>query len=59
VASGREIEEADSMLLVDALIYEPMPYRSALEDGCTHVLVLRTWPDDHALPQSFMRIFEK
>jgi predicted acylesterase/phospholipase RssA len=59
---GREEENeenVESMLLVDALIYEPIPYRSALEDGCTHVLVLRTWPDDHALPQSFMRIFEK
>jgi len=31
--------------MVDALIYEPIPYRSAVNDGCTHVLVLRTWPD--------------
>lgn len=22
--------------MVDALLYEPIPYRSALEDGCTH-----------------------
>ena len=26
---------------VDALIYEPVPYRSAIDLGCTHVLVLR------------------
>ncbi|KAG5184415.1 acyl transferase/acyl hydrolase/lysophospholipase, partial [Tribonema minus] len=29
----------------DALIFEPMPYRSAAADGCTHVVVLRTRPD--------------
>ena len=32
-------------LLADAQLYEPLPYRSALADGCTHVLVLRTRPD--------------
>ena len=30
----------------DALIFEPIPYRSAVEEGCTHILVLRTRPDD-------------
>jgi hypothetical protein len=30
----------------DALVYEPVPYRSALADNCTHILVLRTRPDD-------------
>jgi hypothetical protein len=29
----------------DALIFEPMPYRSAAADGCTHVVTLRTRPD--------------
>jgi hypothetical protein len=29
----------------DALIFEPMPYRSAAADGCTHVITLRTRPD--------------
>jgi len=45
--------------VVDALIYEPIPYRSAIEEGCTHILVLRTWPDKLSLPQSFLRIFER
>jgi len=31
--------------LADALIYEPFPYRSAVKDGATHVLILRTRPD--------------
>ena len=30
----------------DALIFEPLPYRSALRDNCTHVIVLRTRADD-------------
>ena len=31
--------------LADALVYEPVPYRSAIAEGCTHVIVLRTRPD--------------
>lgn len=31
--------------LVDALVYEPVPYRSALREGCTHVLVMRSKKD--------------
>lgn len=31
--------------LADALLYEPMPFRSAIEEGATHVVVLRTRPD--------------
>lgn len=30
--------------LVDAAVFEPIPYRSAILDGCTHVLVLCTRP---------------
>ena len=29
----------------DAMLYEPIPYRAALAEGATHVLVLRTRPD--------------
>jgi len=29
----------------DAFCFEPIPYRSAVEEGATHVLVLRTRPD--------------
>eukprot|EP01032_Pedospumella_encystans_P010127 gene10127-11864_t len=30
----------------DALIFEPLPYRSALKENCTHVIVLRTRSDN-------------
>ena len=30
--------------LVDAAVFEPVPFRSAIADGCTHVLVLCTRP---------------
>jgi predicted patatin/cPLA2 family phospholipase len=32
--------------MCDAMMFEPIPYRSALKEGCTHVLVLRTRPDE-------------
>ncbi|CAM9257576.1 unnamed protein product, partial [Hapterophycus canaliculatus] len=32
-------------LLVDAMVFEPLPYRSAIEDGCTDVVVLCTRPE--------------
>lgn len=28
--------------MTDALLYEPIPYRSALKENCTHVIALRT-----------------
>lgn len=31
--------------IADAFICEPLPYRSAIEHGATHVIVLRTRPD--------------
>jgi predicted acylesterase/phospholipase RssA len=31
--------------LVDALVYEPIPYRSALQEGATHVIAIRSRPD--------------
>ena len=31
--------------MVDAVVYEPIPYRSAIKEGATHVVVLRTRPD--------------
>lgn len=33
------------MPMADALLYEPMPFRSAIAEGATHVVVLRTRPD--------------
>ena len=31
-------------LLFDASLFEPLPYQSALKDGCTHVMVLASRP---------------
>jgi hypothetical protein len=36
---------SSSRLLVDALMCEPIPYRSACMDNATHVIILRTRPD--------------
>jgi len=46
--------------MVDALLYEPIPYRSAINDlGCTHVLVLRSYPDGRRMPQGYLGLFER
>lgn len=37
--------EVDGEPFLDALLYEPIPYRTALADGCTHLLVLLTRPE--------------
>ncbi len=42
---GGPPSEVDGELYLDALLYEPIPYRSAVQDGCTHVLVLLTRSD--------------
>jgi predicted patatin/cPLA2 family phospholipase len=31
--------------MADALLYEPLPYRSAIKEGVTHVLIVRSRPD--------------
>jgi predicted acylesterase/phospholipase RssA len=31
--------------MADALLFEPLPYRSAIDEGATHVLVVRSRPD--------------
>ena len=41
--AGRPIEHR-GQLFVDAAVFEPVPFRSAIADGCTHVLVLCTRP---------------
>jgi len=43
-SEGKKIVKA-SEPLCDALLFEPIPYRSALSEGCTHILVFRTRPD--------------
>jgi len=44
----------------DAFCYEPIPYRSAVEEGATHVLVLKTRPDGSKIgtkPGLFEKVF--
>jgi len=37
--------EVDGERYLDALLFEPIPYLTALADGCTHLLVLLTRPE--------------
>lgn len=37
--------------MADALLFEPVPYRSALREGCSHVVALRTRADDTSVTQ--------
>eukprot|EP00980_Cylindrotheca_fusiformis_P030721 scaffold25303_cov117-Cylindrotheca_fusiformis.AAC.1 len=39
------IEDPDYEPMGDALVYGPIPYESARDEGATHVIVLRTRPD--------------
>jgi predicted acylesterase/phospholipase RssA len=39
------VQDPDYEPLGDALVYGPIPYESAYEDGATHVIVLRSRPD--------------
>jgi predicted patatin/cPLA2 family phospholipase len=41
----------------DAFCFEPLPYRSAVEEGATHVLVLRSRPQDYE-PKTKPSIYE-
>ena len=41
--AGKPIEY-NGDLLFDALLYESIPYKKAIEDGCTHILTLLTRP---------------
>ena len=34
------------MVLLDAIVYEDIPLRAALDDGCTHLMALMTLPRD-------------
>jgi predicted patatin/cPLA2 family phospholipase len=40
-----ELDSVPGGVLADAQLFEPVPFKSALENGCTHVLVMRTRPD--------------
>ena len=43
---GNNLGDPDYEPLADALLYEPLPYRTAIaQDGATHCIVLRSRPD--------------
>lgn len=42
---GDNVKGSEYRPMADALIYEPLPFRSALADGATHVVVVRSRPD--------------
>lgn len=42
---GNNIQGKHIEPLADALVYEPLPYRSALQEKCTHAVVIRSRPD--------------
>eukprot|EP00566_Odontella_aurita_P005970 CAMPEP_0113532538 /NCGR_PEP_ID=MMETSP0015_2-20120614/4115_1 /TAXON_ID=2838 /ORGANISM="Odontella" /LENGTH=573 /DNA_ID=CAMNT_0000431511 /DNA_START=413 /DNA_END=2134 /DNA_ORIENTATION=+ /assembly_acc=CAM_ASM_000160 len=42
---GNKLSDEHWEPLADALIYEPLPYRTAIAEGATHVVMLRTRPD--------------
>lgn len=39
-----QIDVEETFACFDAFVFEPMPYRSAVEEGATHVLVFRSRP---------------
>lgn len=45
--------------LVDALVAEPIPYRSAAKDGATHIIALRTRPDPSPILGKGPGVYEK
>lgn len=45
--------------LVDSQLYQPIPFQAALDDGCTHVLVIRSRPDGGCRPGRFLGCVEQ
>ena len=54
---SRIVEDCEP--LVDAFLCEPLPYRSAVLDGASHVIVLRTRPDPCPVLGKGPGVFEK
>jgi Patatin-like phospholipase len=54
---SRTVEDCEP--LVDAFLCEPLPYRSAVLDGASHVIVLRTRPDPCPVLGKGPGVFEK
>ena len=38
---------------------QPIPYRSAVKDGATHIIVLRTKPDPCVMKEKSAGVFER
>lgn len=47
--------EHRGLRLVDAAVFEPVPFRAAIADGCTHVLALCTRPPYMCAPREGLR----
>jgi len=45
MAPGNNYDGDDYEPLADALLFEPLPYKSAVAEGATHVICLRSRPD--------------
>lgn len=45
--------------IADAFMCEPIPYRTAVEDGATHIIVLRTRPDPSPVLGKGPGVFER
>lgn len=45
MAAATDHDEQQPEPLADALLFQPIPFRSAVDDGCTHVICLRSRPD--------------
>ena len=55
--STSAIVEDPPLPCFDAFCFEPIPYRSAVEEGATHVLVLASRPEDY-MPKTKQGIYE-
>lgn len=42
---GNNLQSNDLEPLADSLLFEPLPFRSAINDGATHVVTIRSRPD--------------
>lgn len=42
---GNNLQDDDLEPLADSLLFEPVPYRTAVEEGATHVVAIRSRPD--------------
>lgn len=54
--SGRPIE-VDGLPYIDGGLFDSLPFRAAIEGGCTHLLVLASWPE--GVPRKAPSRFER